>query len=95
MNSNNVTQITLISATAAIYAEVMELLFALRWAFALVVVMIMMDFCYGIADSVGKRGEHGLQRGGGGRDAGDVYDTRRDCGGACVHQRADGSDCGV
>ena len=57
MNSNNVTQITLISATAAFYAEVMELLFALRWAFALVVVMIMMDFCYGIADSVGKRGE--------------------------------------
>ena len=57
MSNDNVTQLTLISATAAFYAEVMELLFALRWAFALVVVMIMMDFCYGIADSVGKRGE--------------------------------------
>lgn len=57
MRGENITQITLISATAAFYSEVMELLFALRWAFVCVVIMIFLDFGYGIADSVGKRGE--------------------------------------
>lgn len=55
--NNNITHLTFIGAAAAFYAEVMQLLFSLRWAFVCVVIMIFLDFGYGIADSVGKRGE--------------------------------------
>lgn len=55
--SNNITSITFIGATAVFYAETLQLLFDLRWSFVCVVILICLDFGYGIADSVGKRGE--------------------------------------
>lgn len=58
MNSQNIiTNLTLIGATTAFYGEVIQLLFDLRWAFVCVTIMIFLDFGYGIADSVGRRGE--------------------------------------
>lgn len=54
---NIITQLTFMGAAATFYREVMELMFGLRWAFALIVLLIVLDFGYGIADSVGRRGE--------------------------------------
>lgn len=49
--------LTFVGGAAAFYREVLALMFGLRWAFVLIVLLIVLDFGYGIADSVGRRGE--------------------------------------
>lgn len=57
MENNAISQLTFVGAISAFHKEMIQLIFDLRWAFMAIVILIILDFCYGIADSVGKRGE--------------------------------------